>query len=236
MRTIYYILFLILSVPCFAQKVVDVSKENLPLTSNLFYTVAGVPFSNYKYVKLVEGSPYFNENWMRGRIMMSKGSVYDSILVRIDLMENALHYLDKEGNEMVATSPVKTIWLSDDITGKNYQFDHSQYMQLDALPDPAWYQVLDSGRVILYKKHIKTINEDKPYSSALVEQKMVTTFTYLLKVNNVLFPVKKLKDLPNLLQDKREELTTFILNKSLAGRSEENYIDLISYYNSFFIK
>ncbi len=214
----------------------DVGRENLPLTSNLFYTVNGVPFSNYKYVKLVEGSPYFNDSFMRGRIIMSKGSIYDSIAVRIDLLENALHYLDKEGNEMVATSPVKSILLSDSITGNKYQFDHSLYMELDPIPTPVWYQLLDSGRVILYKKYVKTINEEKPYNSAILEQKMVTSYTYALKVNNVLFPVKKLKDLPNLLQDKRQELTTFIQIKSLSGRSEVNYIDLISYYNSFFTK
>ena len=178
----------------------DVGRENLPLTSNLFYTVNGVPFSNYKYVKLVEGSPYFNDSFMRGRIIMSKGSIYDSIAVRI------------------------------------YQFDHSLYMELDPIPTPVWYQLLDSGRVILYKKYVKTINEEKPYNSAILEQKMVTSYTYALKVNNVLFPVKKLKDLPNLLQDKRQELTTFIQIKSLSGRSEVNYIDLISYYNSFFTK
>ena len=236
MKVFFLLIFGLMTFSGYTQKTVDVGKENLPLTSNLFYTVSGVPFSNYKYVKLVEGTPYFDDNWMRGRIIMSKGSIYDSISVRIDLLENALHYLDKEGNEMVATSPVKSIWLIDSITGKRYQFDHSLYMELTPMPAPAWYQLLDSGRVLLYKKFSKTINEDKPYNSAITEQRMLTTYSYVLKVNNVLFPVKKLKDLPNLLQDKQQELATFIQNKSLSGRSEENYIDLISYYNSFFNK
>nr|MBU9936845.1 hypothetical protein [Ferruginibacter sp.] len=109
-------LFIFSFLPAFsgyAQKVVDVSKNNLPNTAGLYYAVGGQPFLNYKYVRVMEGTPYFKEEWMGGKVIMSGGYAYDSVYLRLDLMENSLHYIGQDGQEMISTSPVRSVILSD---------------------------------------------------------------------------------------------------------------------------
>jgi hypothetical protein len=50
--------------------------------------------------------------------------------------------------------------------------------------------------------------------------------------NNVFSPVKSLSALPDLLSDKKEELLQYISSNKLRGRSDGDYINLVSYYNS----
>jgi len=59
MRAFFFLYFLFPAIAGYSQKVIDVSQNNLPVTSNLFYTVGGEPVSNAKYVMVVEGSPFF---------------------------------------------------------------------------------------------------------------------------------------------------------------------------------
>ena len=52
------------------------------LSMHLF-TVAGTPFVNAKFSKVVEDSPFFNEQMMYGAIILSEGKGYRNILVRL---------------------------------------------------------------------------------------------------------------------------------------------------------
>ena len=56
-----------------AQKVIDVSKQDVTVGSDLFFTVGGEPFVNAKFVSLVEGSPYFKDEWLKGSVIMPAG-------------------------------------------------------------------------------------------------------------------------------------------------------------------
>ncbi len=43
--------------------------------------------------------PYFKEEWMGGKVIASGGFAYDSIYLRLDLLNNTLHYLDQAGRK-----------------------------------------------------------------------------------------------------------------------------------------
>jgi len=206
------------------------------VTSSLFYIVGGEPVSTAKYVRVVEGSPYFNESWMKGKVVMNRGARYDSILLRLDLLENALHYLAKDRQEMIATSPVKSIILSDSVSGKEYPFVNSLFLQATGTIQPGWYQLLATGQVALFKRFVKTISENKPYGSATVEQIITTSVHYFVMVNSVFIAIKKFKELPDLLKDKKNELKAYITSKNLSGKSDADYLALISYYNGLVAK
>jgi hypothetical protein len=231
MRTFFYLLFFL---PVFAghsQKVIDVGKNDAD-AGRLFYTVGGEPFSMAKYVKVVSGSPYFIDSWMKGRLVLGSGWVYDSLLLRLDLLENFLQYIGPDGREMIATTPVSSVTLLDSVAGKEYNFVHSSFLQTPATIDPGWYQLLSSGSATIYKRILKTIQENRPYNSATTEQTIHTSGQYFLFANGILTPVKKLKDLPGLLEDKKTELAVYINSRSLSGKSDADFIAVVSYYNS----
>lgn len=232
MKTLFSLLFFLLAFTSFAQKVIDVGKSTLPNTAGSLYSVGGQPFQNFKYVKVVDGTPYFKEDWMGGKVIMSGGFAYDSIYLRLDLMDHSVHYLEPGGREMLAAPGIKAVILSDSGTGKKYQFIHSSYLTVSGKTEPGWYQLIAEGKATLLKRFVKTINETKPYGSGTTEQTIVTFSSYFLLEETVLTPVKKFKDLPNMVKDKKEELRAYIGTKNLSGRSDADYADLISYYNS----
>jgi hypothetical protein len=53
---------------------------------------------------------------------------------------------------------------------------------------------------------------------------------------SVFTPINKFKQLPELLKDKKEELTAYMNIKNLSGKSDADYIKLVAYYNSLLKK
>jgi hypothetical protein len=216
----------------FSQVVVDVGKTTTAgAPSNLFYAVGGVAMNNAKYVAIVEGSAFFNEALLNGKIILSGGKIYADINLRLDLMDNTVHYMSPEGEELIATSPIKSIILIDPVSKKENKFDHSDFIGTGSKVEKGWYEMLDTGTVRLYKRHNKSIRENKPYGSATVEQYITTTYSYYMLINSIFTPVKKIKSLPDMLQDKKTELLAYINSNNLTGKSDKDYMALVSYYN-----
>lgn len=236
MKCLLAFLFVLPAFACYSQqnKVINVGKEELRISPNQFYTVNGEPVSSTKYVRVVEGSPYFNEAWMKGSLDLSDGRGYENLWLKLDLADNSVLYLDAEGKEMIATSVIKNVTLIDSVSGRKYDFVHSSFIKGSGKIQTGWYQSIASGKATLYKRSAKVVNETKPYGLATYEQSIVTTDSYFLLADSVISPVKKINALPNMLSDKKEELSQYITSKSLSGRSDADYARLISFYNSFF--
>src|SRR5215208_3030005 len=108
MRCFFLIIFSVASFFSFGQKTIDVTKNDVNVTSpNILTIVGGTPFVNAKFAKVVSGSPYFYEDWLKGSVIMNGGKEYAGLSLKLDLVDNELHYLDAAGNEMIATSELQ---------------------------------------------------------------------------------------------------------------------------------
>lgn len=231
MRTVLSLLSLFISITLFSQRVVDVTSNNSAANGSLFYAVGGEPMNNAKYVAIVEGTPYYDESFLPGKLMLSGGRVYDSLKLKLDLMDNTLHYLTPGEEELIATTPLRSVIFKKTAEKTETKFDYSDFITANPKPATGWYQLLDTGAVILYKRYVKTIKEDKPYGIATVEQTIATDNNYYILINAVFTQVKKMKQLPDMLQDKKAELTEFINSNSLTGKTDADYKAVVSYYN-----
>ena len=236
MKIFLHSLFFFLAITGYTQKTIDVGKEDVKISPGNFYTIGEQLVATAKYVKVVEGSPYFRETWMRGMVTLSKGSRYDSILLRLDLLDNSLQFINLDGKEMIVTSPVRAIILHDSVTGKKYEFDNSVFLPVTNKIETGWYQLLADGQVALYKRMVKTLKENQPYGSATVEQTISDATQYYIFANSVFTRVKKMKDIPVQLNDKKEELNKYISVKKLSGHSDADYASVVDYYNSLIEK
>src|SRR4051812_13399266 len=216
-----------------AQKVIDVNKQDVTVGNDIFYTVGGTPFVNAKFVSLVEGTPYFKDEWLKAKITMPGGREYKNISVKIDLYDNELHYLDPKNTEFIATSPVREVAI-DDVPGNSYRFVHTGFIeQTTPIQKKGWLLLMTSGTASLYKTFTKVISESKPYGSATTEQRMRTNESYLVYYNNTLMEIKKIKDAPSVLANKQTELEEFPKNKDDKKLSmDERFKALIDHYNS----
>jgi len=217
-----------------SQTTVDVDKEGgaRGAVFKYVYTVAGTPFVTAKFAKVVEGSPFFNEQMMRGAIILSEGKEYRNILVRLNLLESQVNYIDEKQIEMIATTPISEVVLWDTINNDHHRFVFSNYIETTDKPDKDFYELLLTGKVELYKQHKKKILESKPYGSATVEQSIKTELRYFVLSSGKWIRIKKIKELTDLLVDKKNEIQKLIVDKNLTKDSEANFETIVAYYNT----
>ena len=92
---------------------------------------------------------------------------------------------------------------------------------------------LVSGKARLYQYFRKWMVEDKPYGSATTEQSIVTKEEFYVLVNDSLLQLKKAKELPALLPDKKKEIETYLSQKEVQNLgAAEQFTSIINYYDS----
>ncbi len=220
-----------------SQRVIDVDKEgNSATVLNYMYTVAGTPFVNAKFSRVVEGSPFFSEEMMKGAIILSEGKEYRNIIVRINLLDFQVNYIGDKQIELVASTPIREVVLWDTINNKDYRFISSNFIDATVKPEKDFYELLQAGKTELYKQHKKQMLESKPYGSATVEQRIQTEVFYFVLKEKQWKRVKKLKDLTALLNDKAADIAKFISDNKIAGDNQANFESVVAHYNSLFIQ
>ena len=229
-------LFLLLS-PLISgqQRVVDVGKEETSPLSGLFFVLGGEPYSLARYVRVVEGSPFFNEDWQLGSMVLPGGKRYDSIELKIDLLADEVHYKDLKGNPLIATTRIREIWLNGE-AGKKYHFVHSSFIGTATAATAGWHQMLTEGSAILFGKPVKEITEVKPYGSSVSEQRITTLTRYFILHDNKFTPLKSFTSIPELFPQKADQLKQYISTNKLKGKSAGDYISLVTYYNSLAVQ
>jgi hypothetical protein len=231
MKSIYFAWFCFCAILSSAQKTIDVTAANVNAMSPAFFNVvAGEPVVTVKFARLVEGTPYFKDEWMKGNVFVNGGGQYAGIDLKLDLYDNEVHFLDQKGIEMIATTSIQKIILRDSVSQQAYQFINGEYIQSNSRIK-GWYQLLSEGRIILLKKINKQMQEAKPYGSATVERSIINSTRYYILHNETFTEIKKIKEIPDILSDKKQEVAQFIKSNNLSGKSDDDFISLFNYYN-----
>ncbi|HZE86103.1 MAG TPA: hypothetical protein VE035_17405 [Puia sp.] len=218
-----------------AQRVIDVTNADaVQMGKGLPVAVSGgEPFSMAKFVRVTAGTPFFYEGWMRGMLVLGSGKAYANLLIRINLLDNTVIYQDANGQELIATTPLRRIMLRDSITGKEYNFVlGSEMNNAEKSYLKIWFQVLVNDRISLCKQLRKTILENTPYGSATTEQTISTTDIYFVYKDGQLIPIKKWSEFLDVFSDRKDKMSPFVSTNHLRGRSEQDYIQVVNYYNS----
>lgn len=233
MRVLTSAVLLLLFLQSHTQQVVDVSKEDVRIGASTFYVSGGAPFVTTKFVNLVEGTPYFKDEWFNGVVVDMSDKQYKNVRLKIDLLANTVHFLDDKEKEFTVTMPIKQIVLTDK-SDHNYRFDHSSTLgDVSNAEKNKWYLWLATGTTSLYKKFEKDLTESTGYGSATTEQRIRTREQYLILYKNSLLEVKKIKDVPSILSDKKRELEEYLKTKDdQKALMDDRMYHLVEYYNS----
>jgi hypothetical protein len=237
MRKVLVCFYILLLQNATAQRVVDVTSGDNRINASSFFTVSGTPFVNEKYVRLVEGSPYFYDDWLSGSLVSVDGQEYKNLSLKLNLHSHEILYRDELGTETIATTQIAEVILTN-ASGNNFRFVHSSRLpQQTTNPlKTGWYLWLCSGTADLYKFYNKQMSESTPYGSATSEQKIKTKEKYLISYNNAFIEIGKLKEAPGIMANKKSELETFLKEKDDKNLSmDDRYAALVQYYNSLFV-
>jgi hypothetical protein len=231
MKLFFVILLCPSATSMLAQKTVDVTQGNVSaLSSSFFNVVAGEPVVSAKFAKIVDGTPYFRDEWMKGTVAINGDNQFPGVYLKLDLFNNEVHYRDPKGNELIATTSIKELILFDSSAQLVFNFINGEYVNANS-PVRGWYQLLVEGKASVFKKIKKQMSEDKPYGSATIEQSVHTSFQYYLLYNGNFIQVKKFKELPDVLIDKKNEIIQYIKANNLSGKTDDDYRSVFNHYN-----
>jgi hypothetical protein len=219
-----------------SQQVVDVNTNNFSLAnpnSVSFDNVSGLIYNPIKFVKVTAGTPFFKEEWMKARLFTDNGESYASHAVRLNLFDNEVNFLDAHGTEMIASTPVNKIRLTDTTTGTQYLFvQGDQISGTDKGLARVWLQVLVNDTVSLCRQIKKIIHQTPAYNTSTTEEEIVSIEYYFIRMNGNFVRVKTWSDLLQLFADKKDAVNQYIHDHHLKGKSGDDYTQLVQYYNS----
>jgi hypothetical protein len=202
-------------------------------TNSIVYlnSVNGVPFVTSKYARIVEGSIYLPENFSPAQIFV-RGNMkpFDNIMARINVPDNQLHYLDEKGREMFSTSAISEIRFKDAAT---YQIRvYTQSIPGCSISHPGWHEVMEKGKLTLYREIVKNVNENKPYGSATVEQRVSTNYNYWIQTGEACRPVKKISEMTDLILKSDPSFKSKLPQKKLSDKNPEDWMEVVKIYNT----
>jgi hypothetical protein len=218
-----------------SQQVVDVNTNNFPLSdpSSAINNVTGLIYQPIKFVKVTAGTPFFKEEWMKARLFDANGESYASHSVRLNLFDNDVNFLDANGTEMVTTTPVKKIQLTDTTNGTQYLFVlGDQIPGADKALARVWLEVLVNDRVSLCRQIKKIMHETPAYRDATTQEEILDVDHYFVRMNDTFIQIKGWSDLVQLFTDKKAAVDEYTHDHHLKGKSADDYTKLVQYYNS----
>lgn len=192
--------------------------------------VGAIAFTN-KYVSVSSGSPFFKSDFMKGVLFDAGGSRYVG-LVRLNLIDNQINFQNAQGQEVVCTTPIEQLNLTDTTNGTQYAFVRGDKLHpQDKALVGVWFQVLVNGPVSLCLQQHKSVRETIPYGTSTVDQQIVDVNYYFLMVHGNFIPLGSWKDLQDQLPDKKDAVGAFIKEHHLKGHSDKDYIAVVNFYN-----
>jgi len=234
MRILISCSLLFICLGSFSQTIdVDKADSRSAGLTNVFSDI-GTPFIDAKFVRMVSGSPFFNEKMMRGILISKDSTQYRNVIIRLNLLESQVNFLNSKQQEMIVGIPLREVILLDTVNKKNYHFIFSDYIKTTGKPEIGFYQLLQKGKARLYTQHKKTVKETRRFNSATYEQSIETYLTYFILLDGQWKKINKIKDLPSVLSDKKSEVQEYINSKGLSGYKQEDVESVINYYNSLF--
>lgn len=199
--------------------------------SGFLLSVGGRIIGEERRGTVTDGTNFFMDQWMKGAAEFSNGGLCRNVPVKLNLITNEIHY-QQDGYEMIATSAVRKLWLTDTATGQTFYFLHKTGVNDTAARHTvSWYQVLAEGGATLLLAHKKVVAEKTGYGAAFTDRTAKTSQAHYLLVNGRLTEIRKWKQLPAQMAGLESEAESFIDANNLKGRSAEDWIKVLEWYN-----
>ncbi|ANE49897.1 hypothetical protein [Flavisolibacter tropicus] len=198
-----------------------ISRKN----SDFLPTLTGASLGKSKPINIVEGTPFFQNEWAKSKLFTPDGFLIHNIPTKINLLENSVYYLDSNGKEAVVITPLSEIILEQ--TGKPTP---AHFIDGHLLPNPkkGWYQLLVNDTISLVKGVRKYYEERIPYGGS-PEYRLINQESYFVYFFYQEYYVNKPSDFTRILPSRKSDIEKQIkaLDKKLPL---EDQITLIASY------
>ncbi len=177
----------------------------------------------------VEGSPYLSDDWAYARIKLSDNRVFDSVLLKINLYENKVHFKDENGREKMLAIAVKEIEIKDASSKWNNAVFVSGYGEDLSI----FYQAITDGKKAGLLKTVNVIIKETKVFNAPVQKSFEQQGLFYIFSKGILY--EQSKNCSSLLSafGNDSKVTGFISSNDLKCNREKDLKRLVDYYNSY---
>lgn len=179
----------------------------------------------------IEGSPYLSADWTYARIKLADNRIYDSVLLKLNLFENKIHFTDGKGHEKMVAIQVKEIEIRDASSKLNKAVFVSGYGEDKNM----FFQVLtDGNKAELLKKMNVIIREMKVFNAPVQKSFELQERLYIYSsITGTLY--QENKNCSSLMSafGNDSKVTSFISSNDSKCNKEKDLSKLVEYYNSY---
>lgn len=198
-------------------------------STNMLNGVNGEPILNPKYTRVIEGSLYVPANFTRSNVYIKNNKRPISVMSRINIVEERIHFLNPNGVENYATSPIEEIQF--------FEEERKASVYVFGLPGcsgstKAWFEVMEKGMINLYRMVSKNVQESKTYGSATTDQKILTTYNYWIQQDNGCSQLKNIAEFQSFLIKTKPALKVKLPEKKMSDKKEADWVELARIYNA----
>ncbi|MDT3404731.1 hypothetical protein [Mucilaginibacter terrae] len=186
------------------------------------------PVNNYIYND-VDGNPFLFDDWQAADLETSDGTKYENVKIKYDILTDKVLAEKASDYSLIYFKSLNSLnFISSD--GKRFKSGYPSVKNYDL---NTLYQVLVEGKTTLLKKLSKELVVSKPYSSAVVEKKIVDNNTYYLYIDNKMVLLKKSDDnILSLLSNNTIAMKTYFKTHKPNLKQDADLQKVITYYNS----
>lgn len=185
----------------------------------------------------IKGTPFLIKEWATASITLKDNRIFQNISMRLNCVNNTLHYLNDKKEELIAPDGVIKEVLLIDSSGTAIR-EHklvSGFPVIGKHNANTFYEQLVDGNVQLLCYTRKRMMETRTLGSAGPEKEYLSSEHYFVYKEGVMMEWEKGKDfLLELLSDKKEAVDGFIKSTGLKCRSVDDARKVISFYNHQF--
>ena len=235
MKTLVLLVLLIVQqVLVYAQ--ISNSDASVKLTSPIFIEeVLGKPLSPTANND-ISGSPFIYEKWKSATIKLKDGREFENVSIRINILNQTVHYLSSNGKEYVAANGiVSEIQLLDTAINGDLKTHiyRNGFTSIDNNNENTFYEIIAEGKaeLLLYKK-VK-LTETESLGTNVPDRQYAPVQEYYVYVADTMNKCKKSSSFfSNLFDDKKDLVTQYIDQQHLKFKSENDLKLVVDYYNS----
>ena len=148
---------------------------------------------------------------------------------KLNLQQNRLFFLDKNGEEMEVSSPVTRVEFAGN--GSPTIFERG-FPSVDKLTSDNFYQVLVEGKAVLLTDTKFEEVEYKVYNSATTAKRIDKLVGFYGATGNKIVRITKAEDVLLLLGDKTQQLSDYFKQENIKIKKQSDLEKVFKYYNS----
>jgi hypothetical protein len=179
----------------------------------------------------VEGSPYYFPEYKNGALTLSNGKTYKGLQVKLNMMLQEVLFRTPDGEEMVASNEITRVDMEDN---GNVIIFLSGFAPIDKQKSKTFYEVLESGKLMLLKTKLIQVSDYTPINSNTTTRSLTPADLFYISTDGttLIRVPKSAQDLANLLQPHQTAILKLINSNDLKLKKEEDLKKIVAYYNS----